>query len=285
MAGRRVRPVRADVTAGVAELVPDPDSSTAWLLAVDGTPQSHVDLADPLRLEFEYVRWIARLIDAMAPAGERLSVLHLGGGAWTLPRYVAATRPGSDQRVVELDAGLVEFVREHLPLPPRSGVRVRVADAREVLTTVRAASFDLVVLDCFTGAQVPAHLTSRECFELAAAALRPGGFLAVNVADGSQLRFTRAEAATVAGVFPEAALISTPLVMRGRRFGNVVLIGSPGGSVPPDLARSLLIDPVPARLRDRAQLTAFVAGAAPITDATAAASPAPPPGWLSDLAR
>ena len=38
------------VASGLAELVPDPDRSTAWTLLLDGAPQSHVDLADPTSL-------------------------------------------------------------------------------------------------------------------------------------------------------------------------------------------------------------------------------------------
>ena len=122
------------VASGLAELVRDPDRASGWTLLVDGAPQSHVDLADPTHLDFEYVRRMAAAIDLVAPAGQPLRVLHLGGGALTLPRYVAATRPGSPQRVVEIDGPLVELVRRSLPWDPRIKVRVRVGDAREVVT-------------------------------------------------------------------------------------------------------------------------------------------------------
>src|SRR4051812_49596865 len=108
--GRAGRVVEA-VASGIAELIPDPDRDSAWTLMLDGAPQSHVDLADPTHLEFEYVRRMAAVIDLIAPPGQALRALHLGGGALTLPRYVAATRPGSAQRVVEIDGALVEFVR------------------------------------------------------------------------------------------------------------------------------------------------------------------------------
>ena len=87
--------VQQDVDSGVAELVADIDRPRAWTLLVDGTPQSHVDLDDPQHLEFEYMRRLGHLVDLAAPAGEPLRVLHLGGGALTLPRYLARARPGS----------------------------------------------------------------------------------------------------------------------------------------------------------------------------------------------
>src|SRR2546423_600544 len=93
-----------DRRRGAAALVPDPDRPGGWTLRLDGTPQSYVDTADPAVLHFEYMRRLGSVVDAAAPAGEPLRVLHLGGGALTLARYVAATRPGSTQQVVERDA-------------------------------------------------------------------------------------------------------------------------------------------------------------------------------------
>jgi spermidine synthase len=66
--------------------------------------------------------------------------LHLGGGALTLPRYLAHTRPGSRQLVAEVDDALTDLVREHLPLPPgtasgcgpRTPARCRVGPAGQL---------------------------------------------------------------------------------------------------------------------------------------------------------
>jgi spermidine synthase len=114
--GRIGSAVRADIDSGVAELVADADRPRAWTLRVDGVPQSHVDLDDPLYLEFEYMRRLGHLADLAGPAGEPLRVLHLGGGGLTLARYVAAARPGSSQLAVDADGALVSLVRRLLPL-------------------------------------------------------------------------------------------------------------------------------------------------------------------------
>src|SRR6266852_5950454 len=108
--------VRQDVDSGVAELAGDPDRPRAWMLLVDGIPQSHVDLDDPQYLEFEYMRRLGHLADLAAPSGEPLRVLHIGGGGLTLARYVAVTRPGSGQLAVDSDEALVDLVRRLLPL-------------------------------------------------------------------------------------------------------------------------------------------------------------------------
>ena len=145
------------------------------MLLVEGTPQSHVDLRDPTHLEFEYVRRMGHVLDLAAEPGAPLDVVHLGGGALTLPRYVSVTRPGSRQRVVEIDQQLTDLVREHLPLPRGARIRVRADDARVGLAALRDGSTDVVVTDVFAGARTPAHLTSTEFAAEAHRALRPGG--------------------------------------------------------------------------------------------------------------
>ena len=272
----------------MAELLLDADRPGAWLLLVDGVPQSHVDLGDPEYLDFEYMRRLGHVADLAAPAGQPLRVLHLGAGALTLARYVAATRPGSSQLAVESDAALVALVRRWLPLdqPARrtgSGrggagrVRIRVADAREVLEQVPAASFDLVVADLFAGARTPAHLTSAEFAAAAARAVTPAGCYAVNVGDGPPLAYARAQVATVRSVFPQVCLIADPPVLRGRRFGNLV-VAAAGHELPvAGLIRRAAADPFPARVVEGAALNRFIAGARPITDAHAEPSPDPPP--------
>jgi spermidine synthase len=237
------------------------------------------------------MRRLGHLIDLAAPAGMPLRVLHLGGGGLTLARYVAATRPGSHQLAVESDAAVAELVRRRLPLDqppdqpgrPRAGtgaVAVRVADARAVLEQVPAGSFDVVIADVFAGNQTPAHLTSIEFTAAAARALAPPGIYAANIGDGPPLAHARRRVAAVRSVFRHACVIAEAAVLRGRRFGNLV-VAAGGHQLPiAGLTRRTAADPFPARLVEGAGLDRFVAGSEPITDAHAEPSPAPP-GWLA----
>lgn len=261
-------------------LVRDPDRTGGWTLWVGGTPQSHVDLDDPTYLEFEYVRWIGHVIDTFAEAGHPLAVLHLGGGALTLPRYVAATRPGSCQRVVEIDEELTRLVRERLPLPARSGVRVRHGDARAALAGMRPGQADLLISDVFDDGIVPSRFTSAEFAADASRVLRAQGCLVLNVADGPGLRFSRSLAVTLLAAFERVALVAAPGVLRGRRFGNVVMLSSRGTLPLTGLQRRCAGDSTRARVVSGTELQHFVAGAAAITDATATGSPPPPADWL-----
>jgi spermidine synthase len=266
-----------DGAHGHAELLRDADRRSAWMLLVDGVPQSHVDLDDPEYLDFEYVRRLGHVIDTAAPAGQPLRVLHLGAGALTLARYVAATRPGSRQVAVEIDGALVDLVRARLPLRRGQSVRVRVGDAREVLETLPAKSFDVVITDVFAGGRTPAHLNSAEFMAAVRRVLRDTGVFAGNVGDGPPLAHARAQVATVLTIFPRACLIADASVLKGRRFGNLVLAACAEPLPVDTLTRLVAGDPWPGRVLDGDELSRFAAGARVVTDADASPSPAPPP--------
>ncbi|WP_202590431.1 MULTISPECIES: spermidine synthase [unclassified Streptomyces] len=273
-------PVIRDVDCGTARLLPDVDRDRAWLLTVDEAPQSYVDLDDPTYLEFEYVRRLAHVLDCAAPEDAPLDVLHLGG-ALTLPRYVAATRPGSRQDVVEADRELLRMVREHLPLPDESGISVHAADARARLEAAPPTSADVIVADVFGGSRVPAHLTSAEYARAAGRVLRPDGIYAANLADSAPFAFLRSQLANFAAAFGELALIGEPAVLRGRRFGNVVLLASHTPIATAPLTRRCAADAFPARVTDGAALVRLIGGARPVADVDAVASPEPPDGAFS----
>ncbi|MGP3998882.1 spermidine synthase [Streptomyces sp. 8N706] len=271
-------PVTRAVDHGTAKLMPDVDRARAWLLTVDGAPQSYVNLDEPTDLEFEYVRRLAHVVDVVAPQDRPLDVLHLGGGALTLPRYVAATRPGARQTVIEADRGLIALVGEYLPLPAESGITVHGADARAWLEKVEPAGTDVLVADVFGGSRVPAQLTSVEYARAARRALRPGGVYAANLADGAPFAFLGSQIAALSGVFEHLCLIAEPAVLRGRRFGNTVLVASDAELPVAALARRTAADAFPARVEYGAPLDRLSAGAGPVHDHDAAPSPEPPDG-------
>jgi spermidine synthase len=259
-----------------AELLADADRPRAWMLLAGGVPQSYVDLDDPRHLELEYMRRLGHVLDLAAPAGAPLRVLHLGGGALTLARYVAATRPGSQQLAAESDAAVARLVAERLPAGP-GGISVRVADARQVLEQAGAGSFDVVVADAFTGAVTPARLTSAEFTAAALRALAPGGLFAVNISDGPPLAHARGRVAAIRSVFSHACVIAEPAVLDGRQFGNLVAAAARRELPAAELARRAAADPVPAQLLSGSALDRFTGGAAPVTDARPVPPAVPPP--------
>jgi spermidine synthase len=279
---RRERAAPYLVDGGTAELVRDGTASAGWTLLLDGMPSSHVDLDDPTRLEFEYVRWLGDAVDLLAPAGTPLRVAHLGGGAATLARYVAATRPGSRQVVYEVDGALVELVRRRLPLRGVRGVKVRVLDARAGLAELPAGSQDVVVRDAFVGTAVPGHLMTAQCASEVVRVLRPGGAYLLNVADRAPFPMAAGELATLLSVFPQVALVTEPAILRGRRHGNLVLLAS-AVPLPLDrLARRVAAGAVQGRVRGTDAVRVMTGGRRPWYDGDALPEPEPPPGWGMD---
>jgi spermidine synthase len=265
-------PGRWPVDFGQAELLRDADDEDGWLLTVDGVAQSYVDRADPTRLEFDYVRLMGDVVDALPPGP--LTAVHLGGGGCTLPRYVAATRPGSRQLVVEADERLAELVRTSFGT---TGFRLRVGDARVELPRLRQGESDLVVADVFESSVMPVHVTTLEWVREVQRLLRPGGTYVVNIADGKPLDFARAQVSTLLEAFEHVVLLADPSVLRLRRFANLVLAGS-DVPLPVDvLTRTTARAAGRARLVTGRALRDFTGGAAAITDATARAAPRPPP--------
>ncbi|MFD2349416.1 spermidine synthase [Nonomuraea ferruginea] len=268
-------PGQYPVTFGEVELLRDLDRQDGWVLSKDGVPQSYVDLQDPTFLEFEYVRLMADVIDLLGEGP--LSCVHVGGGACTIPRYVAATRPGSRHIVIEPDGLLVNLVREQLDLRSVPKLKMIIAGGREGTAKVWDSSADLVVLDAFTGATMPVELATVEYLGDVARVLRPSGTLLINLADGKG-----------------PGLRQAPARHRHRRLPPRRPAGRARGDArapvrQPDrrrLARRAAARPAhPPRRRGLTQarcvygeaLENFVAGAAPIKDGDAVLAPVPPP--------
>jgi spermidine synthase len=267
---------QARLSGGAIARISPSDFGGGWELVVDGTPQSHVDLGDPTHLHFEYVARMGAVIDQLRPGP--LTAVHLGAGGLTIPRYVEATRPGSRQQVIELEQPLVDLVREHLPFPRGASIRVRIGDAREGLGRLPASmrgAVDLLVSDVYSGARTPAHLTSLEFYREAAALLAPAGVLLVNVSDGSGLRFARGQVATIREVLPHVVVLAEVQVLKGRRFGNLVVAASAAELPTAWLPRLMAAGPHPAKVAEGREIDAFVAGIAPVSDADATGSPKP----------
>jgi hypothetical protein len=267
---------------GAAELLADLDRPSGWVLLIDRVRQSYVDLDDPTYLDFEYMQCLADVINALDPGP--LAVTHVGGGACTLARYIAATRPGSSQIVLEPDTELTALIRRRLPLPRDARIRIRATGGREGMAALRPASADVVILDAFHGARVPAELTTTQFLADVARVLRPDGVLLMNVADGPPLTYLRRVLATVAGQLPELVLIGDAGVLRGRRYGNLEIAASRTALPMGSIARASAGAMFPRRVLDGPALTTMVGGARPLTDEDSMRSPAPPEeAWRVEL--
>ena len=247
-------------------------------VVLDGQPQSAVDLTDPTRLDFEYVQHLALCVDALAARG-RLRVTHVGGAGLTLARWVQATRPGSPQVVLEPDTELTEAVRRELPLPRGHRIRVRPVSGEVGVGALGDASADVIAVDAYAGGRVPATLSTVEWFAQLARVLRPGGLLLANVADEPGLRYAARVHASARESLPHTAFVALHEVLKGKRFGNLVLVAAGAPLDLYTLRRATASAPLPTGVLPGRDVLRRVPAARPFRAATGEVAPSPePPG-------
>ncbi len=201
----------------------DPGRPDGRILVLDDLRHSYVALDDPTHLDFWYVRQIVGAIEALAPDGP-LAVVAIGGGAMTVPRYIEATRPGSEQIVLEIDPDLVDLVDERFGLPVDRR-DVLTGDGRLRLRSLPDDSADVIVGDAFGSRAVPWHLATDEFMRDVDRVLRPDGLYVANIIDGPDQSFLRAEAATIRRSMPSVAVMQGPNLLEGL-VSNAVVVAS-----------------------------------------------------------
>ncbi len=208
-------------------MVTDPGNPNGRTLVLDGLRHAHVDLGDPLDQQFRYLRWFTDAVSGpiTAAAGD-VDVVHVGGGGFSFPRFLAATWPASRHTVLELDPVILATAKAEMGFSETDRIRVVVGDARLSLRSVATDSQAVAVGDAFGGLSVPWHLTTREFLAEVDRVLTPDGRYVMNLIDGPALRFTRAEAATLRSVFGHVVVIATRSSLSGDSGGNVVVVAS-----------------------------------------------------------
>ena len=235
-----------------AELARDDLTEGGVVLTIDGAEQSHVEVGDPEFLLHDYLRRMRSVLTACEPAAE--SILHLGAGALTLPRWVAHRWPGVQQSVVDIEPELVSFVLEHLPMDPAP--ESVVADAALVLAPggeLAGRDFGVVVVDLFNSSAAPAALSSPEFFSAVWSAVGPDGLLLLNFGDEADMSFARRLTNTMLDAVGQqnnddaaSTLLTAPAdVLAAQAEGNVVFAASRRGFNEPQLAQVWAAGPHP----------------------------------------
>lgn len=248
-----------------ARLLPERGANGGFSLVIEGTTQSHVNPQDPLDLQLEYARVIAAVIAGFREPGRPIRALHLGAGALTIPRYVGATRPGSVQHVVELHRELFDFVLGVLPLDDDVELTVEFDDGR--VAVERAArtggGYDVAIVDVFSGAVSPRHMSTAEFFGELDQLLAPDAVVVVNTLATAGLGMSREVIATLAARYAHVLALASPAVVEGTSLGNVVVAASAEPIPGDEILRHADTGPRPIELLRDESLTAFV-GDAPV---------------------
>ncbi len=256
-------PCDVETTYHCAVVTADANRPTGRVLVLDGVRNSYVDLAEPTHLEFRYVQLIADVIDTVAPPGP-VRAVSVGGGALTLPTYLAVTRPGTTNVALEIDRPLIELVEAEFGID--RSVMVIAGDARLSMSDLAADGADVVIGDAFSGLSVPWHLTTAEFVEDIDRVLDHDGFYVMNVIDHGEHQLVRAVVATLQGAFEHVAMFAPESYVAGSAGGNFVVVASHGGI-------DVLAIEMAIAERDGIEiglagppLAAFVDGARPLTD-------------------
>ncbi|TWF77837.1 methyltransferase family protein [Pseudonocardia hierapolitana] len=244
----------------------DPADPDVRVLVLDDLDHSAVDMADPAHLRFAYTRRFADAIDTAFAPGVPLDAVHVGGGGFTMPRWLAATRPGSASTVLEVDEGVVELGRRELGVGGIPGVDVRIGDARSLLAAVPDASADVVFGDAFGARSVPWHLATAEFVADVHRVLRHDGVYVLNVIDHEPWRLLAAEVATLSHKFPHVALLARPEQLAPGGGGNAVIVASDRPIDVAELAQRAAVRGEPASVLDGAAALRFAGDAPVLTD-------------------
>jgi len=263
-----------------ARIVVDEANPSGRSLFINFLRNSYIDFDDPTFLEFRYMRLFGDVVDAMGdtPTGTEpapvtpgdgeaeattaapLRALHLGGAGFTMPGYVEATRPGSDNLILEIDGGLVDIAVDQLGLELGPRMRVIVGDARLALTDLDDDAFDLIIGDAFSDLSVPWHLTTTEVIAELDRMLTDTGILTMNVIDGGPNWFARAELATLAEHFDYLGFIVPEGGVPATFPANQIIVAS-DSPLP-----TIVIDPADGRLIVGPELDAMIDGMGILTD-------------------
>ena len=193
------------------------------VLSLDRLIHSYNSIEDPTRLHYPYLRTYAALTAYAAQRSPHLRALFVGGGGYTLPRYMEATYPGATLEVVEIDPGVTTTAVEMLGLGADTRVVTHNRDAREVVEAKQGTEpYDLVFGDAFNDYQVPYHLTTREFARKVRGLLKPDGLYLALVIDRMRGgRFMASVVRTLRDVFPHVYVMSDvggTLVPRARTY-------------------------------------------------------------------
>ena len=154
------------------------------ILALDKMIHSYTDPDDPTHIFYEYVKIFTEMVNYATGDNIAPSLLHLGGGGYTFPRYMETVYPQSINDVVEIDPLVTEVAYKELGVPRDTSITTYNEDARLFLIQLDAENkYDYIIGDVFNDQSTPYHLTTFEFNELVKSHLKNDGMYLINIVD------------------------------------------------------------------------------------------------------
>lgn len=141
---------------------------TVKCLMLDHLIHSSVDVNDPNYLFYRHEEVQGALVRSAAHSAREQSrvprVLIIGGGGYTLPRWIEAQPDLQDViiDVVEIDPAVTETCYEHLGLSRQTRINSFAMDGRQFVKNGAEGSYDLIIQDAVNDLSVPFHLMTVE---------------------------------------------------------------------------------------------------------------------------
>ncbi len=187
----------------VVDISEDPDNPVR-LMVLDHLSHGTSSKNHPREMHTEFMAMLDEI--ARRRMGEReFSAFFIGGGTYSVPRAWSDRETGAIT-VAEIDPSVTDWAINEFWFDPQ-GVEIIHDDARRVLLTHAGRKFDVIVGDAFGDIAVPAHLVTREFFELVKTRLEPDGLFLMNVIDFVEgLDALAAIHKTLGSVFPNVEI-------------------------------------------------------------------------------
>ncbi|MDR2124091.1 MAG: fused MFS/spermidine synthase [Desulfovibrio sp.] len=239
------------------------------LLASDpGSAQSAMYVDDPDALVFAYTRFYA-LPFALKPDAKR--ILMLGGGGYSVPRYLLSDNTWAASGdisldVAELDPGMTATARKYFRAPVDDArMRVLHEDARAFINRTSTAlpadssgPYDLIFADVFNSwYTVPFHVGTRQAAAGIRRLLADDGVCMMNIitaVSGDKGRLLRAVRGAFAESFEQVEIFPVQYPHNSGVVQNVMLMALPHKRKLPDPATERVAPAAALALRHRAVL-------------------------------
>ena len=199
----------------------------ALALRLDSLIHSYVDIEDDRFLGYGYEKGLAELAAHAAERDEAFRTLVVGGGGYTLPRYIDSVYPRGWVDVIEIDPEVTRAAYERLGLRREARIRAYDGDARMVARRLEPDSYDFVVGDAYNDVSVPYHLTTLEYILDIKRLMKEDGVYAVNILDKMDGGgFLRATARTMAEAFEYVYVIRGGHITFGASRDTILVAAS-----------------------------------------------------------
>jgi len=195
----------------VGEQMSDDNTRSLRVLMLDDEPHGLTDMNDVHHMEYGYEQLYRAITEHLFRDKQVTSAFCIGGGSYTLPRWLLTKWPRAAVDVSELDPVVVEANHQALGLPRDTPIRSFAADARNAIDDLPAdRHYDLLFGDAFRDIAVPFHLTTLEFTRKVAQHQSQQGAYLVNVIDDIRYgHFAGACYLTMKQVYPHVYVFCT----------------------------------------------------------------------------